>query len=47
VVSPLTIDTPSPSRIADNPKFTPYFDDCISALDGTHIGAYVSKTEQA
>jgi hypothetical protein len=42
-------DTPPPpsSRIADNPKYTPYFDDCISALDGTHIAAYISTREQA
>jgi hypothetical protein len=47
VVSLPTIDTPSPSRITDNPKYTPYFDDCIGALDGTHIAVYVSTTEQA
>jgi hypothetical protein len=25
----------------DNPKFTPYFNDCIGALDGIYIAAYV------
>jgi hypothetical protein len=40
-------DTPLSPRIADNPKYTPYFDDCIGALDGTHIAAYVPITEQA
>ena len=47
MVTLLTIDTPSPSRITDNPKYTPYFDDCISALDSTHIAAQVLKLEQA
>jgi hypothetical protein len=47
VVSLPTIDTPSPSRITDNPKYTPYFDDCIGALDGTHIAAHISREEQA
>ena len=47
IVSLLTINTPSPSRITDNPKYTPYFDDCIGALDGTHIAVYVLTTEQA
>jgi hypothetical protein len=40
-------DTPLSPRIADNLKYTPYFNDCIGALDGTHIAAYVSTTEQA
>src|ERR1700722_10685278 len=47
VVTLPTIDTPPSSRITDNPKYTPYFDDCIGALDGTHIAAYVSTTQQA
>jgi hypothetical protein len=41
------IDTPFSSRIADNPKYTPYFDDCLGALDRTHIAAYVSTSQQA
>ena len=28
-------------QIADNPKFTLYFDDCLKALDGTHIDVHV------
>ena len=28
-----------PPQVAGNPKFSPYFDDCIGALDGTHVGA--------
>ena len=42
-----TTDTPPSSQIADNPKYSPYFDDCIGALDGTHIAAYISTIEQA
>lgn len=30
-----------PTQIANNGKFTPYFDDCIGALDGTHIPAVI------
>lgn len=26
-----------PTRIAESTKYTPYFDNCIGALDGTHI----------
>ena len=38
------IDTPLSSRIADNPKYTPYFDDCLRALDGTHIAIHISTS---
>ena len=46
MVTLLTIDTLSPSQITDNPKYISYFDDCIGALDGIHVAAYVSKLEQ-
>ena len=39
--------TPQSDRISDNPKYTPYFDDCLGALDGTHIGAHVLQKDQA
>jgi hypothetical protein len=42
-----TSTTPPSSRITDNPKYTPYFDDCLGALDGTHILAHVPAIEQA
>lgn len=40
------VKLPDPSlpvcaQIASNPKFTPYFDDCLGALDGTHIDMHV------
>jgi hypothetical protein len=38
------IDTPLSSRIADNLKYTPYFDDCLRALDGTYIAVYISTS---
>ncbi|XP_040948120.1 uncharacterized protein [Gossypium hirsutum] len=31
----------NPSEIRNNPRFYPYFKDCIGALDGTHIRASV------
>jgi hypothetical protein len=34
-------------RIVKDPRFTPYFDNCISALDGTYIYAYPSVELQA
>jgi len=40
-------DTPLSPRIADDPKYTPYFDDCVGALDGTHILAHIPTEEQA
>jgi hypothetical protein len=43
----LSVDTPLSPRIADDPKYTPYFDDCIGALDGTHILAHIPTEDQA
>ena len=34
-------------KIKNNPKFTPFFDDCLGALDGTHIFAHVPPAESA
>ena len=41
------IDTPLSSRIIDNPKYTPYFDNYISTLDSIYIATYILTTEQA
>ncbi|XP_042487124.1 putative nuclease HARBI1 isoform X3 [Macadamia integrifolia] len=35
-----------PSEIQHNPKFSPFFQDCIGAIDGTHISAIVPRSEQ-
>lgn len=35
------------SRIAGNPKYYPFFKDCIGALDGSHISAFVPLSKQA
>ena len=35
------------SQIVNNPKYFPYFKDCLGALDGTHIHATVPAAEQA
>jgi len=41
-----TIRTPLASRIRKNNKFWPFFKDCIGALDGSHIHAFVSGIHQ-
>ncbi|XP_058076341.1 uncharacterized protein LOC131224919 [Magnolia sinica] len=33
----------TPKEISDNLMWSPYFQDCIGALDGTHIAAYLPK----
>lgn len=40
------LNTPLASRIADDGRFFPWFKDCLGALDGTHITAYVDLAEQ-
>lgn len=40
-------DTPTAPRIADDPKYAPYFENCIGALDGTHIPVWVPMEQQA
>ena len=34
-------------RIAQDPRFSPYFDNCIGALDGTYINAHPGVEAQA
>jgi hypothetical protein len=36
-----------PSKILHEPKFYLYFKDCISAINGTYIHAYIPVSEQA
>ncbi|XP_042515389.1 uncharacterized protein LOC122089764 [Macadamia integrifolia] len=35
-----------PLEITNNPKYYPYFKDCIGAIDGTHISAIVPRLEE-
>jgi hypothetical protein len=42
-----TTDTLIPLRIADNIKYTLFFDNCIGALDGTYILLIVGPEKQA
>jgi hypothetical protein len=35
------------SRIVEDPRFTPYFDNYIGALNGTYIHAFPGIKEQA
>ncbi|KAF0705149.1 hypothetical protein AaE_014638 [Aphanomyces astaci] len=39
--------SPTPSQIASNPKFAPYFNKCRMAIDGTHVPVWVKATETA
>lgn len=32
-----------PEKILENPKFSPYFDDCVGALDGSHVVVYAYR----
>ena len=45
VILPVT-DTPVGSRITDDPKYGPYFSDCVGALDGTHIAMHIPAINQ-
>ena len=46
-LSPLYVKLPKPGAthptILDNPKFSPFFDDCLGALDGVHVQAKVPE----
>jgi len=46
VVRQPTPSTPLAHKIYSNRRFTPYFDDYIGALDGTHIAISVPLQEQ-
>jgi hypothetical protein len=37
----------TPSQILNNPKFYPYFQNCVGAIDGCHISAIIPNDEQA
>ena len=47
VVKLPTADTPIPPRIAENTKYTLFFDNYIGALDGTHIPLIVEPEKQS
>ncbi|KAF9035998.1 hypothetical protein BDP27DRAFT_1245456 [Rhodocollybia butyracea] len=36
-VKPPALNSPVPKEIRDEPKWTPFFDSVIGAIDGTHI----------
>ena len=40
-------EVPIPHRISSSNSFSPYFDGCIGALDGTHIPVHVSEARHA
>jgi hypothetical protein len=35
---------PTPSRISSNPKFSPWFDNCLASIDGVQINCHPSDT---
>ena len=41
------MDSPTPSYIHDNPKFYPFFQDALGAIDCTHINCCPSTAECA
>ena len=45
IVPPAVLD-PIPFKISSSRKFSPYFDNCIGALDGTHIHAVVPPDDR-
>jgi hypothetical protein len=47
VVKLPTADTPIPPRIAENTKYTLFFDNYIGALDGTYIPLIVELEKQS
>jgi hypothetical protein len=36
---------PTPTEIVENPKLFPFFQDCIGAVDGTHVHAFIPAAE--
>jgi hypothetical protein len=36
----------TPEEIKSNPKFSPYFDDCVGAVNGCHIPVFVPDQKQ-
>jgi hypothetical protein len=36
----------TPSQILNNPKFNPFFKDCLGAMDGTHINCYATIADR-
>ena len=43
---PPKLNDPVPLRISSSRKYTPYFDNCIAAVDGTHIPAVIPVDKQ-
>lgn len=42
-----TENAPLPLEIASNPKFYPFFKDCIGAIDGTHLPVTIAEGDHA
>jgi hypothetical protein len=46
IYKPAKVGDPTPSHISNSAKFSPYFNDCIGALDGSHIPAIIPLEDQ-
>lgn len=38
-------DAPVPDEIRNDPSFWPFFEDCLGAIDGTHILAFLLEED--
>ncbi|CAD6203718.1 unnamed protein product [Miscanthus lutarioriparius] len=45
LIRPPSLETPA--KMLENPWWYPYFENCIGAIDGTHIRASVPKSREA
>ena len=45
IIRPLDPEFSRPHKRVRNPMFAPFFDNCIGAIDGTHIEVVVPKTD--
>jgi hypothetical protein len=41
-----TVNEPTPLHIAQDPKFFPFFKDCLGAMDGTHFACNPTAAER-
>jgi hypothetical protein len=47
VVQQSNTDDPMPLRITESPKYASYFNNCLGALNGTYIDAFIRREHVA